>query len=442
MISNKTIRRFTLAAALIVPAALFPAAQAHAGVFIGVSVGFAPPPLPVYVQPALPAPGYLWTPGYWAYGDAGYYWVPGVWVEPPSVGLLWTPGYWGYAGGAYGFHGGYWGPHVGFYGGVNYGFGYGGIGFFGGEWRGGAFAYNGAVANFGGVHVSNVYVNRTVIQQNTIINNNHVAYNGGPNGINRQPTPEQQRFSGEQHVQPTANQTQHQQLASQDRSQLASVNHGRPATTAVSNNAGARQTAQSHPISAADRTTGAAYHPNAREANQDQRIANGERSGQITSGEAARSTANQSRIDSQVSADRAANGGKLTGQEQQQVNREQNNASRQISNQDHNGNSIAPNEVNQREANQQQRTAQGLRSGQETSAEAGRTNANQSAADQQVHNQRTANGGALTQQQRQQANQQENHNSRQINNQKHNAATHAAPPKQAHPAPRENQGRK
>ena len=58
---------------------------------------------------------------------------------------------------------GYWGPHVGFYGGVNYGFGYGGVGFGGGEWRGGAFFYNTAVVNVGGAHFTNVYVNRTVI---------------------------------------------------------------------------------------------------------------------------------------------------------------------------------------------------------------------------------------------------------------------------------------
>ena len=61
---------------------------------------------------------------------------PGVWVRPPQVGLLWTPGYWGWGGGAYLFHAGYWGPHVGFYGGVNYGFGYGGVGFGGGRWVG------------------------------------------------------------------------------------------------------------------------------------------------------------------------------------------------------------------------------------------------------------------------------------------------------------------
>ena len=106
-----------------------------------VSITVAPPVLPVYVQPVIPGDGYLWTPGYWAYGPEGYFWVPGVWVRPPQVGLLWTPGYWGWRGGLYAWNAGYWGPHVGFYGGVNYGFGFGGVGFVGGRWEGGHFAY-------------------------------------------------------------------------------------------------------------------------------------------------------------------------------------------------------------------------------------------------------------------------------------------------------------
>jgi hypothetical protein len=419
-----TLSRLALAAAVAIPMAALPAAQASAEpVFVGVSIGIAPPPLPIYVQPALPAPGYLWTPGYWAYGDAGYFWVPGTWVQPPTVGLLWTPGYWGFAGGLYGWHGGYWGSHVGFYGGVNYGFGYGGIGFAGGEWRGGGFFYNGAVANFGGVHVTNVYVDRTVIQRNTIVNANHVSFNGGA-GINHQPSPQEQQWSHENHVQPTANQTQHQQFASQDRGQLASVNHGRPATTATPNNAAYHQVAQNHigsqPISANDRSAGKAYQPDQRMANQDQRIANGERTGAMTSGEAARADRTQSNIDQQVHNDRTANGGNLTGQQRQQVNQEQNSASRQISNENHNGNTVAPNQVNNREANQQQRTANGLRSGQMTAGEAARTDRNQGSADQQVHNQRTANGGALDHQQKQQANKQENKDSHQISRENHN----------------------
>jgi hypothetical protein len=420
MASTKLIRKFMMAAALAIPVAALPVAQAQIG--ISVNIGIAPPPLPVYVQPPLPEPGYLWTPGYWAYGDAGYYWVPGVWVQPPSVGVLWTPGYWGFAGGFYGWHGGYWGPHVGFYGGVNYGFGYGGVGFFGGEWRGGGFFYNHAVANFGGVHVTNVYENRTVIQQNTF-NNNHVAFNG-PGGINREPTPQEQQFAHENHIQPTPNQMQHQTLASQDRSQLAAVNHGRPGTTATSNVGAYHQVAQQHvssqPISAADRSAGRSYSPNTREANQDQRISNGLRSGQMTSGEAAKADQRQANIDQQVHNERQANGGTLTGQERQQVNREQNGASRQIYNDNHNGNTVAPNAVDNREANQQQRTAQGIRSGQMTSGEAARTNNNQANVDRTVHNDRTANGGALNKQQKQQVNKQQNKDSRQIRNEKHN----------------------
>jgi hypothetical protein len=419
-------RRLLVAAAMILPMLTLPAAQAQVAIGIGISVHVAPPALPVYVQPPLPAPGYLWTPGYWSYGDAGYYWVPGVWVQPPRVGVLWTPGYWGFSGGVYGWHGGYWGPHIGFYGGVNYGFGYGGVGFVGGKWRGGSFAYNSAVANFGGVHVTNVYENRTIVTQNTVINNERVSFNGGA-GIQARASATELQAANEQHIQPTTNQVQHQNFAAQDRSQLASVNHGTPGTPAASNvnsyHQVAQQHAQSQPISAADRTAGQNYHPNEREANQDQRIANGLRSGQMTSGEAARAERTQSNIDQQVHNDRAANGGKLTGQERQQINGEQNAASRQIYDEKHNANTITPNAVDNREANQQQRTANGLRSGQMTSGEAARTNSNQAKTAQQVHNDRTANGGALNAQQKKQINKEQNKNSKQIHNEKHNDKT-------------------
>ena len=404
---------------------------AHAGIFV--SVNIAPPVLPVYVQPPLPAPGFIWTPGYWAYGDAGYFWVPGVWVHPPRVGLLWTPGYWGFAGGVYGWHAGYWGPHVGFYGGVNYGFGYGGVGFVGGEWRGGVFAYNSAVANFGGVHVTNVYENRTIVTQNTIVNANHTSFNGGA-GIAARPSAMETQAASEHHLEPTPNQLQHRDFAAQDRSQLASVNHGQPGTMASRNINSYHQVAQQHsqaqPISATDRTAGRSYNPNTREANQDQRVANGLRSGQMTSGEAARADRTQSRIDQQVHNDRVANGGKLTGAERQQINGEQNAASKQIYNEKHNGNTVAPNEVDNREANQQQRTANGLRSGQMTSGEAARTNQRQANVDQQVRNERSANGGALTPQEKRQANREQNRNSKQIYKQKHNNRTVRPPAKE------------
>src|ERR1700691_2736648 len=98
--------------------------------FAGIIITVVPPVLPVYTLPVCPEPGLLWTPGYWAYEDpaVGYYWVPGVWVAPPEPGLLWTPPYWGLEGAAYVLHPGYWGPHIGFYGGVDYGFWYYGTG--------------------------------------------------------------------------------------------------------------------------------------------------------------------------------------------------------------------------------------------------------------------------------------------------------------------------
>jgi hypothetical protein len=198
---------------------------ALAAVFVSVSI--APPALPAYVQPPLPGPGYLWEPGYWAYADVGYYWVPGTWVMAPQPGLLWTPAYWGWTDGAYLFHAGYWGPHVGFYGGINYGFGYGGVGYVGGRWDHGVFAYNRAVNHVSFTNVHNVYnervVNRTV---------SRVSFNGGNGGIQARPTPGEEAFEHESHLPATAQQAQHQQAASANRAQFASVNHGRPGVAA------------------------------------------------------------------------------------------------------------------------------------------------------------------------------------------------------------------
>ena len=204
----------------------------QAQVAVGVSIHIGPPVLPVYPQPICPGPGYIWTPGYWAYGPYGYYWVPGTWVIAPAVGLLWTPGYWGWGGGVYVWHAGYWGPHVGFYGGINYGYGYGGVGFVGGEWRGGAFAYNTAVTNVNTTVIHNTYVNNTVINR-TVVNNN-VSYNGGTGGTMAQPTATERAAANERHVAPTTLQTQHAQSASQNHQLLASVNHGQPAVAATS----------------------------------------------------------------------------------------------------------------------------------------------------------------------------------------------------------------
>ena len=391
--SPKTVRVMVLVAAASAAAAVVPAASfASVNIAIGVSVGTPPPALPVYAQPVIPGPGYIWTPGYWAWGPAGYYWVPGVWVMPPQVGVLWTPGYWGWGGSAYVFHPGYWGPHIGFYGGVNYGYGYGGVGYEGGYWNHGVFAYNRSVNNITNVHVTNVY-NRTVVVNNV----NRVSYNGGNGGVQVRASASEQAAYNEHHFQPTQNQMSHEQAMRNDRGQLASVNHGRPQTMAMS-------------------------AVNERRDVQQQRIANGVSSGALTPHETRNIESREANINQQVHNDRVANGGTLTPQERQQVNREQNNVSRSINNQKHDGQTYqpGPGEVGQRQANQQQRIANGVSSGQMSAKEAAHAENRQQNINQQVHAERQANGGHLDQQQRQQVNHEQNHVSQQIQNEKHN----------------------
>jgi hypothetical protein len=217
-------RSLALAAAL----SMIPAVS-HAGVFVSIRFG-APPVLPVYVQPVCPAPGYIWTPGYWAYNeDGGYYWVPGAWVLAPYSGALWTPGYWGYEPTGYSWHPGYWGLHIGFYGGVNYGFGYFGHGYDGGYWNHGRFFYNTAVVRVDHARFHNVVYRKTVIVNRNVT---RISYNGGHGGIAARPTADEQRWSHEQHTAPLAAQHQNEMRASQNRQQFANVNHGRPQTAA------------------------------------------------------------------------------------------------------------------------------------------------------------------------------------------------------------------
>ncbi|HXW55366.1 MAG TPA: YXWGXW repeat-containing protein [Candidatus Cybelea sp.] len=191
-------------------------------------VVFAPPPLPIYVQPVCPGDGYIWAPGYWGWDDADgdYYWVPGTWVSAPEVGFLWTPGYWAWDGNGFVFTDGYWGPTVGFYGGIDYGFGYFGVGFVGGRWNGGQFFYNRAVSNV--TFTSNVY-NESV----TKVTVNYVSYNGGNGGITARPTPQEEAVSHEQHIAPVAAQVEQAQAAEQERDLRASVNHGKPTVAAT-----------------------------------------------------------------------------------------------------------------------------------------------------------------------------------------------------------------
>jgi hypothetical protein len=363
---------------------------------IGIAINVAPPPLPVYTQPPCPVEGYLWTPGYWSYASTGYFWVPGVWVAPPAPNLLWTPGYWAYSGGGYGWHAGYWGPHVGFYGGVNYGFGYAGVGFFGGHWAGGAFSYNTAYSNVNVNVVHNTYVNNTYVN-NTYVNN-HASFNG-PGGVLAQPSPEERQIAAEQHFQATPEQLDHQSIAARDPGQFAANNHGMPGTTAMNS-------------------------VNGRRFDQQGRIAQGVTSGELTPGETRNLENRESNLNHQIYSDREANGGTLTPEERQQVEQRQSNLSNSIYEDKHNGavDQYGDTEVGQRRYNQQQRIANGISSGEMTPAEAARTEGREQNINRSISADRAANGGSLTRGERYNINQRQNSVSRQIYREKHNAS--------------------
>jgi hypothetical protein len=219
LIHIRVIRLLLLAVAM-----LFLSTAAFAQ--IGVSVNIAPPELPVYDQPICPGDGYIWTPGYWAW-DGEYYWVPGTWVLAPEVGYLWTPGYWGWGGNGFLFYDGYWGPTVGFYGGIDYGFGYFGHGYEGGRWQDGHFFYNTVVNRVDANAIHNVY--NTRVNENV----NHVSYNGGSGGINERPSAQEEAAAHEKHIGPVAAQTQHAWAAHNNPQQRVSANRGTPPVAAT-----------------------------------------------------------------------------------------------------------------------------------------------------------------------------------------------------------------
>jgi hypothetical protein len=204
---------------------------ASAQVAVEFSVGFAPPELPVYEQPLCPGEGYIWTPGYWAWDDddQDYYWVPGTWVLAPQAGYLWTPGYWGWGGEAYVFHVGYWGPVVGFYGGIDYGWGYTGHGYYGGRWDHDHFYYNREVNHIDERVVRNVY--NVHVANN--VNVTRVSYNGGNGGVNVRATAQEEAAARERHTGPVGSQNQHLQAARGNRELRASENHGKPPIAAT-----------------------------------------------------------------------------------------------------------------------------------------------------------------------------------------------------------------
>lgn len=226
---KRILAAFLVTAALAAPLLVI-SGTASAQAYVGISVGYAPPPLPGYPQPICPGDGYIWTPGYWAWGPYGYYWVPGAWVFAPAVGMFWTPGYWAWNGGYYWWQPGYWGPTVGFYGGIDYGYGYTGYGYWGGYWSGGEFYYNRSITNVDITYIHNTYNQRLPNPGPPV---SRVSYHGGQGGIQLRATAAQQAYAQEQHLAPTAMQMHQERLALDDPAQRFSVNQGRPQIVAT-----------------------------------------------------------------------------------------------------------------------------------------------------------------------------------------------------------------
>jgi hypothetical protein len=155
--------------------------------------------------------------------------------------------------------------------------------------------------------------------------------------------------------------------------------------------------------------------------NQQQRIAQGVKSGSLT----ARGTANletkESAINHEVKADRSANGGKLTAQEKHTVNQQQDKLSNRIYADKHNAahQNYGSSEVGQRQTNQQQRIGNGIASGNLSAGQAAHLENNEAGLNQEVRADRNANGGTLTAGEKGQVNQQQNQLSGQIYNAKH-----------------------
>ena len=212
-----------------------------------------PPPMPVYEQPPPPGDGYIWTPGVWRWGMDGYFWVPGTWVVPPQVGFLWTPGYWDPVGPAYVFHPGHWGPHVGYYGGIDYGHGYDGDGYRGGRWMNNRFQYNAAVTNVNVPTVHNVY--RETVVNKAPVNGARMSYVGGA-GTRAQPTPLEAAHAAEPRFRQTPVQLQHHVDARSEPTLNAARNEGRPQIAGTP-----RPSAFREPGVTAAKPVGEAYHP-------------------------------------------------------------------------------------------------------------------------------------------------------------------------------------
>jgi hypothetical protein len=163
---------------------------------------------------------------------------------------------------------------------------------------------------------------------------------------------------------------------------------------------------------------------NQRKENQQDRIANGIQSGQLTAGETRNLEKKESAINGEERDMRKLDNGHLTAADRATLHQQQNTVSKDIYQDKHNTrvqNVDPKSEVGQRQRLQQERIAQGVKSGQLTAGETAHLEGRESAINKEVHNDRAANGGTLTAAERRQVNRQQNRASGAIYRKKHNA---------------------
>ncbi len=161
-----------------------------------------------------------------------------------------------------------------------------------------------------------------------------------------------------------------------------------------------------------------------RKKNQQDRIANGIQSGQLTAGETKKLETKEASVNKEEAGMRASNNGKLTSADRTRLQNQENRLSKQIYTDKHNaatqhsGNGL----VGQRKENQQDRIANGVRSGQLTAGETAKLESKQQGVNRTEAGMRQANGGKLTAADKTAVNKQQNKASKQIYAKKHNAA--------------------
>jgi len=159
-----------------------------------------------------------------------------------------------------------------------------------------------------------------------------------------------------------------------------------------------------------------------RKENQQDRIAQGVQSGQLTAGETKNLETKEAGLNKEERTMRSEDDGHLTAADRSKLNNQQNRLSNRIYDDKHNGavQHDGPGEIGQRKENQQDRIAQGVKSGQLTAGETAKLEKQQQGINREERGMREANGGKLTQADKRAVNQQQNQASKNIYNKKHN----------------------